>query len=250
MADNITIELKDSAEAYAKAVDATLDPAPAKSVAAVKAVAKSAKPVAAKAKKAVKAAPAKAKKIAKKATSKASAKVAPKIKKAVRKAASPINERTKTMFNTDKNLFNFDAIPAMKPFQTMFADVNGRGQDMVKKSQKVAEEMADLTRANVEAAIEAGRVAVEGAKTLGQDVIANGRDGVEKAADHVRTLAETKSPTEFMQSQAEFARAQFDRMVTDSSKMTEAFVKLAGEAFQPIQNRASKNAEKFNTLVA
>jgi hypothetical protein len=27
-------------------------------------------------------------------------------------------------------------------------------------------------------------------------------------------------------------------------------VKLAGEAFQPISNRATANAERFNTLVA
>ena len=149
-----------------------------------------------------------------------------------------------------KNAFNFDAVPAFAPFQNMFAGANERGQDFAKRGQKVAEELADLTRANVEAIVEAGRVASEGARALGQDVVATSRDGVEQAADAIRSFAEAKSPTEYLQLQGEFARASFDRMVAETSKLTESMVKLAGEAFQPISNRATANAERFNTLVA
>jgi phasin family protein len=120
----------------------------------------------------------------------------------------------------------------------------------VKKSQKVAEELADLARANVEAVVEAGRVATEGARSIGQDVVAKQRDGFEAAADAIRSLAEAKSPTEYLQLQGDFARASFDRAVAETSKLTESLVKLAGEAFQPLSNRASANAERFNTLVA
>src|SRR5437588_81203 len=121
---------------------------------------------------------------------------------------------------------------------------------VAKRSQKVAEELADLARANVEAIVQAGRVAAEGAKSLGQDVVATSRDGVEQAADAIRSLAEAKSPTEYLQLQGEFARASFDRAVAESSRLTESLVKLAGEAFQPLSNRATANAERFNTLVA
>ena len=152
---------------------------------------------------------------------------------------------------TNKNFFNgFEAVPAFAPFQTLFADANERSQELVKKSQKVAEELADLARANVEAIVEAGRVASEGARSIGQDVVAKQRDSVEQAADAIRSLAEAKSPTEYLQLQSEFARASFDRAVAETSKLTESLVKLAGETFQPISNRATANAERFNTLVA
>ena len=152
---------------------------------------------------------------------------------------------------TKTNFFNgFDAVPAFAPFQTLFADANERSQDLAKRSQKVAGELADLARANVEAVVEAGRVAAEGARSIGQDVVAKSRDGFEQAADAIRSLAEAKSPTEYLQLQGEFARASFDRAVAESSKLTESLVKLAGEAFQPLSNRASANAERFNTLVA
>jgi phasin family protein len=167
---------------------------------------------------------------------------------AARKTAAAAQERTQTV---TKNLFNgFDAVPAFAPFQTMFGEANERSQDLVKRSQKVAEELADLARANVEAVVEAGRVATEGARSLGQDVVAKQRDGFEQAADAIRSLAEAKSPTEYLQLQSDFARASFDRAVAESSRWTESLVKLAGEAFQPLSNRASANAERFNTLVA
>ena len=172
-----------------------------------------------------------------------------KTRTAARKTVRAAQERIETVTNT--NFFNgFDAVPAFAPFQTLFADANERSQDFAKRGQKVAEELADLTRANVEAIVEAGRVASEGARALGQDVVASSRDGVEQAADAIRSLAEAKSPTEYLQLQGEFARASFDRMVAETSKLTESMVKLAGEAFQPISNRATANAERFNTLVA
>ena len=171
-----------------------------------------------------------------------------KVAAAATKTAASAKETIKTMTN---NPFpGFDAIPAFAPFQSIFANVGDRGQDIAQRGQKVAEQMADLTRANVEAVVEASRVAANGARTIGQDVVATGRDGVEQAADAIRSLAEAKSPTEYLQLQGDFARASFDRMVAETSKLTETMVKLAGEAFQPLSNRASANAERFNNLVA
>jgi phasin family protein len=195
---------------------------------------------------------------AKRATANASAKTASRRKtkttrsytrRAAPKAAAAAQETISTM--TNRNLFpGFDAIPAFAPFQSLFANAGDRGQDVAQKGQKVAEQFADLTRANVEAIVEAGRVAASGARTIGQDVVATSRDGIEQAADAIRSLAEAKSPTEYLQLQGNFARASFDRMVAETSKLTENMVKLAGEAFQPLSNRASANAERFNNFVA
>jgi phasin family protein len=171
-----------------------------------------------------------------------------KTRKPARKVAGAAQKRINIV---NKTAFKgFDAIPAFAPFQNILTEANERGQELAKKSQKVAEELADLARANVEAIVEAGRVATEGARSIGQDVVAKQRNSFEQAADAIRSLAEAKSPTEYLQLQGDFARASFDRAVAESSKLTESLVKLAGEAFQPLSNRASANAERFNTLVA
>jgi phasin family protein len=172
-----------------------------------------------------------------------------KTRTAARKTATAAQKRNETV--TNNNFFaGFDAVPAFAPFQSIFADANERSQEMAKRSQKVAGELADLARANVEAVVEAGRVASEGARSIGQEAVSSSRSSFEQAADAIRSLAEAKSPTEYLQLQGDFARASFDRAVAESSRLTESLVKLAGEAFQPLSNRASANAERFNTLVA
>jgi phasin family protein len=233
------IEAKDVIEAPAKVAEKLAD-----------AVVETAKPVVAKAKAA---APA-AKKIVVRKTKRSVTKAKKVVKAAPRKikaAAPKLAAKERTIAVTNYDFFKgFDALPGFAPFQDMIAKANENGQQLAKKSQKVAEELADLARANVEAMVEASRVASEGAKSIGQDAVSTSRDGFEKAADAIRTLAEAKSPTEYLQLQGEFARASFDRMVAEGSKLTETMVKLAGEAFQPIQNRAAANAERFNTFVA
>ena len=165
-------------------------------------------------------------------------------------AAVASNQRIPNM-NFVRNTFpGFDAFTGATPFQSLFADAGERSQEAAKRSQKVAQELADIARANVEAVVEATRLATEGVRSIGQDAVARGRDGAEQAADAIRSLAEAKSPTEFVQLQSELAKTSFDRMVAESSKLTESMVKLAGQAFQPLSNRATANAERFNNLVA
>jgi phasin family protein len=239
MADETKVEAQAAAEAPAKVAEVVADTVET----VVKESAKVAKRTRAAGARAARREAAAEKTDAKAATRRSTRKT----RTAARKTAAAAQQRTETV---TKNAFNFDAIPAFTPFQTILTEANERGQEIVKRGQKVAEELADLARANVEAVVEAGRVATEGARSIGQDVVAKQRDGFEQAADAIRSLAEAKSPTEYLQLQSDFARASFDRAVAESSRLTESLVKLAGEAFQPLSNRASANAERFNTLVA
>ena len=60
-------------------------------------------------------------------------------------------------------------------------------------------------------------------------------------------FAAVKSPTEFFKLQSDFVRGAFDSYVAEASKNTEAVLKLAGEAAQPISNRFAVAAEKVKT---
>ncbi len=242
MADETKIEALAAAEAPAKVVEAVAETAATIAKDTAKTVKRTRVATARRAKRvAVAAAPKAATRRAKISRRKAT--------NSARKTVRVAQKRIETVTN---NTFfkGFEAVPAFAPFQSIFADASERSQDLVKKSQKVAGELADLARANVEAVVEAGRVASEGARSIGQDVVAKQRDSFEQAADAIRSFAEAKSPTEYLQLQGEFARASFDRAIAESSKLTESLVKLAGEAFQPLSNRATANAERFNTLVA
>ena len=175
----------------------------------------------------------------------------PRKAKTAKKPRASAKERNETMKNDNTNLFaNFGAFPGAASFEKLFAEATARGEQAVKRSRKAAEEMADLYRGNVDAFVEAGKIAATGAQSIGQDLVAKGRDSMEQTANTVRTFAEAKSPTELLQLQSDFARTAFDRFVEESSAITESVVKLAGEAFQPLSNRASANVERINEIAA
>ena len=181
---------------------------------------------------------------------KASAKARRKAKPA-KKPRTSAKERNYEMKTETNNLFaNFGAFPGVASFEKLFTDASARSEQAVKRSRKAAEDLADLYRGNVDAFVEAGKIAATGAQSIGQDLVAKGRDSMEQTANTVRTFAEAKSPTELMQLQSDFALTAFDRFVEQSSSLTESFVKLAGEAFQPISNRASANVEKLTQIAA
>jgi len=185
-----------------------------------------------------------------KKTNKRAVKKIKRARPAARAARTKQIEGTKTMTYDFNQLFAGFQLPGTDKAQAMFAEAGERSQQIAAKSQKAAEELTELAKANVEAFVEAGKIAVGGAKAIGQDVVASGREGIEQASDAVKTLAEAKSPAEFFQIQSDLARASFDRFVAETSKLTERVVKLAGEAAEPLQTRASLNAERINTLVA
>ena len=177
-------------------------------------------------------------------------KAARRTRKAAGVAAAPRNERNTTMAYDFTKLFAGFELPGSDRFDNLLTDSRERSEQLVAKAQKGAEQIVDLTKGNVEALVEAGKIAVAGVKSIGQDALANGRDGLERASDNAKTLAQAGTPAEFFQLQSDFARASFDRLVAEGSKLTEQLVKLAGEAAQPLQARASVNAERVNELMA
>ena len=235
-----------AAENVTKTVAATVAKTVAKPAAKA---AKAAKP-ARRAKAATKTVKAKRAKPARRTKTTRAPKIAPKATGAKIERNDFMTIDTNNWFASLGNFPKFDALPGADKFQGLFADAGERSQEAVRKSTEAAEHFADVAKANVEAFVAAGRIAATGAKSLGQDIVARGREGVEQASEAVKTLAEAKSPTEFFQLQSEIARTSFDRLVSEGSRLTESLVKLTGEAIQPLSNRASQNIERIKNAVA
>lgn len=154
-------------------------------------------------------------------------------------AAETIVKETTTMATT----FETNTAKA----QALFADWNDRTKAAVEKSTKLVEEANEFAKGNLEAVVESSRIAAKGFETLGQDAAEYGRKSFESATAALKTLATVKSPTEFFKLQSDFVRGAFDSYVAEASKNTEAVLKLAGDAAQPISNRFAVAAEKVKT---
>ncbi len=129
--------------------------------------------------------------------------------------------------------------------QAMMSDMNGRAKAAMEKTQTMFADMNDFNKGNVEALVESSKIAAKGIETMGQDAAEYTRKSFEHATAVVKTLSSVKSPTEFMKLHSDYVRQSFDALVAESSKTTEAVLKLAGEIAQPISNRVAVAAEKM-----
>ncbi len=129
--------------------------------------------------------------------------------------------------------------------QAYFAEFNSRAKAAFEKGSKVVEEFNDLGKGNVEALVESGKIAAKGLETLGQGYAEFSRKSFEGVTAAFKSLAAVKTPAEFLQLHSDFVRSQFDALVAETSKNTEAFIKLAGDVAQPISNRVAVAAEKL-----
>lgn len=135
-------------------------------------------------------------------------------------------------------------------FKTAFEDVNERAKSAMEKSAKMAEEFADLARGNVEALVASSKVAAKGVETLSQEAADYGRKSFEEASAALKSFAEVKSATDFFKLQSDYARSAFDAAVAESAKVSEAFLKIAGDVAEPITSRYSVAAERVKSLAA
>lgn len=142
------------------------------------------------------------------------------------------------------------AAEAKEKFQAMFGDFNEKAKAAVEKSSKIAEEVNELTKGNVEALVESGRIAAKGAEAFGQEAAEYGRKSFERATATIKSFASVKSPTEFFQLQSEFLSSAFDSFASEASKSSEAVLKLAGDVVQPISTRVAVVSEKVKNLTA
>ncbi len=129
--------------------------------------------------------------------------------------------------------------------QAVFADMNDRAKGAMEKSTRMAEELGSFSKGNLEAIVESSKIAAKGLETLGQGAAEFSRKQFESATAAMKTLAATRSPTEFMKLQSDYARSMFDTMVAETSKSTELLLKLANDVAQPLSNRAAIAADKM-----
>ncbi|WP_422056784.1 phasin family protein [Sphingomonas sp.] len=171
------------------------------------------------------------------------------VAEAVEAVAAPVTEIIENtapqMADTaSKGIYTMEAI---EKSQAMFAELNDKAKAAVEKNTKLVGEMTDLAKGNVEALVESGKIAAKGFETMGQDAAEYSRKQFEQATATMKSLAAVKSPADFFKLQSDYVRSAFDSMVAETSKNTEAFIKLAGDAAQPVSNRVAVAMEKIKT---
>jgi phasin family protein len=128
-------------------------------------------------------------------------------------------------------------------------DAQGKAREAYEKSTAVAGEATEFAKGNVEALVESSRILSEGLQTIGKTYAEEAKTAYEQMTADMKEVAAIKSPTELFQLQGKIMRRNFDSLVAASSRNTEAMMKLANEAFEPISGRMSVAADKIGKPV-
>jgi phasin family protein len=178
------------------------------------------------------------------AAPKAVAAKAPLVSAIVSVAEAPLSKGNVKMTEATKEAINATEIMTAKA-KEMFADVQVRATEAAEKAKKLAADAAEFNKANLEAMLEAGKIAAKGAQDMGKTNVEFAKSNFETAQAAVKEITAVKTPTDFVKLQGEFARKGFDIAVAQGSKNTEAMVKLVSDMFQPISNRIAVTTELF-----
>jgi phasin family protein len=166
-----------------------------------------------------------------------------------RTANTTVKTGVKTMANTNRKTAETGEIAA-EQFRAAFGDINERAKAAAEKSAKIVEEIADLTRGNVEALVASSKIAAKGVETMSQGAAEYSRKSFEEASAVLKSFAEVKSATDFFRLQGDYARSAFDAAVAESARVSETVLKLAGDVAEPINSRYTAAAERVKTLAA
>ncbi len=167
------------------------------------------------------------------------------VTKIVTVAKTPIESGVETMTKTVETAAETITATTTAKAKDFFADVQVRASEAAEKGKKLAADAVEFNKANIEAMIEAGKIAAKGAQDMGQTNVGFAKKNFEEMQAAVKEITAVKSPTDFVKLQGEFARKGFDIAVAQTSKNTEAMVKLVSDMFQPISNRIAVATDLF-----
>lgn len=166
---------------------------------------------------------------------------APKIINA--KAAAPKAVAEKTLFQQlkDKTVSTTDFTTKIK---TAVTEAQGKAKEAFDKGAATFADYNEFSKGNVEAVVASGKILAAGAQSLGKTFVEDGKSAFEILTAEVKELSTVKSPVDFFKLQVAFLRRNFDIAVSNTSKNSEALLKLANEAAAPISARVNLAVEK------
>ncbi|UEM01986.1 phasin family protein [Skermanella rosea] len=140
---------------------------------------------------------------------------------------------------------------ATTPNYEQFATVSK--EQMEKAAAQIVkgyEEYATFSKANVDALIQAGTVLAKGFEELGKRALAYSQSSLESGAAASKAAMSVKTVRDLVDLQSSYTKSTLDTALAESAKLSELSVKVANEAFQPINARLNATIEKLGKPLA
>lgn len=135
-----------------------------------------------------------------------------------------------------------------------FENVSATAREQLEKASQTAyksyEELSKLQKDNWDAVVAASQIWVKGAESVSKAWVSFAQESMENAATTAKAMVGVKSLREAVDLQTDFAKGNFDKFVAESTKLSEAVVKVANDAMEPITARVNVTVEKLFKPIA
>lgn len=167
-----------------------------------------------------------------------------------RRDAQPKDQIMKTTKETMEDV----AVKGTEFVQKGYDQVLGATREQLEKASasafKVYEEVSKFQKDNYDAYLAASSIFAKGAENVGKAWMSLTQESLENAAQTAKALLGAKTLREAVDLQSDFAKSNFDKLVAESTKLSELSVKVANEAFAPLNARVNVAVEKMLKPVA
>lgn len=122
-------------------------------------------------------------------------------------------------------------------------------KEQVEKASTAAfrgyDELVALNKDNLDAFVKSSNVMVKGYEAIGKEFMAFAQSSIDANVQATQAIFGAKTLREMIDLQAAYTRKNFDSAVAESSKIGELSVKVANEAFEPLQSRVNVAVESL-----
>jgi phasin family protein len=112
------------------------------------------------------------------------------------------------------------------------------------------DELTELSKENVDAIVSFNTKLAKAYEQLGKEIVSFTQSSIESQVEAAKAMFAAKSLREVVDLQSELARSHFDKAMAEGAKITEMSVKVANEAYEPLQARMNVTVEKILKPVA
>lgn len=109
---------------------------------------------------------------------------------------------------------------------------------------------ATLGKEPLEAFVKSGTIYKSGLEDMTKTYMALVQSSVEKNTEALKSLLSCKTLSELTEAQTKIAQSSFDDFMSSFTKLSEMGVKLATEAFEPINDQLGKSMKKASESMA
>ncbi len=137
-----------------------------------------------------------------------------------------------------------------KKIESMTAETQKSVNAQMEKMAKSFEDVAAFNQESVDAMISASNVAMKAAEEINAELMAYSKKTLEEGVAAAKDFASSKSITELLEKQTEFAKLSFDGFMKQASKMNEMALAAAKNSMEPISARMTAAGEMAKSYAA